>query len=62
MIRKYRLWKLRRDARKVCRISKKIDTAMQNMGLPRYARRQIWRDIIKSADVRQEAFESLTGK
>lgn len=62
MRRKFRLWKLRRQARKVQAIAGRLDLAMQRLGLSRQQRRQMWREIIKSPDVRQEAFGSLTGK
>lgn len=61
MLRRFRLWKFRRQARKVQAIAARLDTAMKRMGLSRAQRRQMWREIIKSADVRQEAFGSLTG-
>jgi hypothetical protein len=60
--RRFRLWVLRRRARKVRAIVARLDAAMTRMGVPRQGRRQIWRDIIKSVDVRDEAFGSLTGE
>lgn len=62
MLQEVRLWKLRRKARKVQAIVERLDIAMQRMGLPRQKRRQMWREIIKSSDIRKEAFGSLTGE
>jgi len=62
MFRKFRLWRLRRRARKVRAIVRRLDATMHRMGVPRQGRRQIWRDIIKSANVRDAAFGSLTGE
>ncbi len=62
MLRKFRLWRLRRQARKVRTIVRRLDSQMERLGVPRYGRRQIWRDIIKSTSVRDEAFGSLTGE
>ena len=62
MFRELRLWNLRRRARKVQAIAVRLDAAMQGMGLSRQQRRQMWREIIKSGDVRREAFGSLTGE
>jgi len=62
VIRKLRLWKLRRQARKVRRIVTRLDMAMRRMKVPRQGRRQIWRDIIKSSDIRNDAFGSLAGE
>jgi alanine racemase len=62
MFREFRLWMLRRKARKVQAIAIRLDAAMQKMGLSRAQRRQMWREIIKSPDVRKEAFGSFTGE
>jgi len=62
VLRRFRLWRLRRQARKVRAIAIRLDIAMQRMGLPRQKRRQMWREIIKHADVRKEAFGSLAGE
>ena len=62
MLRRFRLWRLHRKARKVQAIVRKIDAAMNRLGLPRVKRRQMWREVIKSADARAEAFSSLTGE
>ncbi len=61
MLRKFRIWKLRRQARKVLAVVHRLDAAMLKADVPRHGRRQIWRDIIKSIKVRDEAFRSLTG-
>ncbi len=62
MLRKFRLWRLRRQAREVGVIAMRLEAAMLRMGIPRQGRRQIWRDIIKSANVRDSAFGSLAGE
>lgn len=62
ILKRLRLWKFQRRAKKIQAMAQRFDKIMQNMKLTRCGRRQMWREIIKSSDVRKETFESLAGK
>jgi len=53
---------LKRRIKKARTLLRKIDAGMRMMGMPRWKSKQIWRDFIKSADVRQEIFDMIEVK
>jgi len=61
-MRRFRHWMLKRRIKKARALLRKIDAGMRMMGMPRWKSKQMWRDFIKSADVRQEIFDMIEVK
>ncbi len=59
--RRIKLWRFRRQAKKIQAMARRFDKIMAGMRLTRTQRRQMWTEIIKNSDVRMQAFESLVG-
>ena len=54
-------WLLRRKIRQAVKLLAKIDRTMAAMGMPRWKRKQMWRDFIKSESQRMNVIEILNG-
>lgn len=57
--RKLREWKLRRDARRIARLLRRMSIAMLRAGWPRWRRKQFWNDLIKYDSIRAEVFGAV---
>lgn len=54
-------WLLRRKIRQAVNLLAKIDRMMQALGMPRWQRKQMWRDFIKSESQRMNIISILNG-
>lgn len=62
-----KLRKKRREKRLTCdlvtagKMLKRIDDTMQSLNVPRWKRKQMWRDFVKSEDQRTNVLKMLEG-
>lgn len=56
-----RNWLLRRKIRQAVNLLAKIDRTMKVLGMPRWQRKQMWRDFIKSESQRMNIISILNG-
>ena len=54
-------WLLRRKIRQAVNLLAKIDRMMRELGMPRWQRKQMWRDFIKSESQRMNIISILNG-
>jgi len=59
LLKSYRKWRLQRQLRKARLLLFRIDFIMRKMGMPRYKRKQMWRDFIKSEAQRKNMINVL---
>lgn len=57
----YKDWLLRRQIKQSIRILQKVDKTMKVLGMPRWKRKQMWRDFIKSESQRNNIMDLLNG-
>jgi len=55
----YRRWRLGRQLQKAKLLLFRIDVIMGKMGMPKYKRKQMWRDFIKSEAQRKNMINIL---
>jgi len=60
-LKSYRTWRLKRQIRKAQWLLWRIDVIMKKMDMPRYKRKQMWRDFIKSENQRKNMISILGG-
>ncbi len=54
-------WLLRRKIKQAIRVLARIDAMMKSMRMPRWKRKQMWRDFIKSESQRMNVIDFLNG-
>lgn len=54
-------WLLKKRINQAITLLKKIDDLMKTLNMPRWKRKQIWRDFIKSEDQRMNIMQLLNG-
>jgi len=54
-------WLLRRRINQAIKLLKKIDNLMKALNMPRWKRRQMWRDFVKSEKQRMNVMDLLNG-
>lgn len=54
-------WLLRRRINHTIRLLKKVDTTMKALKMPKWQRKQMWRDFIKSEQNRMGMIDLLNG-
>jgi len=54
-------WRLRRRIKQAVKLLAKIDATMRALGMPRWKRKQMWRDFIKSESQRMNIINILNG-
>ena len=59
--RKRRERRLTRDIETAGKMLRRIDITMQSLNMPRWKRKQMWRDFIKSEDQRTNVLKILEG-
>lgn len=59
--RKRREKRLTHDIETAGKMLKRIDDTMQSLNVPRWKRKQMWRDFIKSEDQRTNVLKILEG-
>lgn len=59
--KKMRERRLARDINTAAKMLKRVDITMRLLNMPRWKRKQIWRDFIKSADQRANVLKILEG-
>jgi len=62
MIRAYRRWLLKRRIRKAQRLLILVDAGIKKIGMPRYKRKQLWRDFAKMKADHAEVFDLIQVK
>jgi len=60
-LKAFRKWRLKRNIAKTKNLLTKINKAMKITKMPRWKRKQIWRDFIKSEKNRAGMFDFLDG-
>jgi len=60
-IKSYRMWRLKRKIRQAQWLLSRIDAIMKAMNMPRYKRKQMWRDFVKSENQRKNMISILGG-
>jgi len=56
-----KIWLLRKRIKQAKRLLEKVDKTMKALNMPRWKRKQIWRDFIKSEHQRRNIIEILNG-
>ena len=59
MIKAYRRWLLRRRIRRAKKLFVLIDHGIKRIGMPRYKRKQLWRDFSKMKADHAEIFDLI---
>jgi hypothetical protein len=59
MIRAYRRWLLKRRIRKAQRLLILVDRGIKKIGMPRYKRKQLWRDFAAMKADHAEIFDLI---
>ncbi len=54
-------WLLRKQIKQAVKLLQKIDGTMKSLDMPRWKRKQIWRDFIKSGKQRMNVIKILNG-
>jgi len=54
-------WLLKKRINQAITLLKKIDDLMKALNMPRWKRKQMWRDFIKSEDQRMNIMQLLNG-
>lgn len=57
----FKKWRLRRRVKQAVNLLAKIDRMMKALGMPRWQRKQMWRDFIKSESQRMNIISILNG-
>jgi len=60
-LKSYRKWRLQRQLRKARMLLFRIDVIMRKMNMPRWKRKQMWRDFVKSEAQRKNMISVLGG-
>lgn len=55
-------WLLKRRIKQAIKLLAAIDNMMKSMKMPRWRRRQVWRDFIKSEAQRKEVINLFNGE
>ena len=58
-MKRFKLWRLKRDFVRGQALLRRVDVAMKTMGLPRHLRRQLWNDFRKSPERRMDLFDTV---
>jgi len=57
-----RVWWRTRQLKRSLKVLDTLDAHMSDLGWPRHARRQFWREFIKQAEVRGDVFAGMSPK
>ena len=60
-MKRYKQWLMKRRVNKAIVLLVKVDSAMKAMNMPRYLRKQIWRDFVRSPARRMDILNVLKG-
>jgi len=61
LLKSYRTWRLKKRIRQAQWLLWRIDKIMKAMNMPRYKRKQMWRDFVKSENQRKNMISILGG-
>ena len=60
-MKRYKQWLMKKRIHKAVELLIKVDVAMKAMNMPRQARKQVWRDFVKSPARRMDILNVLEG-
>ena len=58
-MKRFKRWRLKRNYMKSVLLLEQVDKAMIALNLPRYLRKQLWRDFHKSPARRMDLFDTI---
>ena len=60
-MKRYKRWLMKRRINRAVMLLVKVDESMKSMNMPRYLRKRIWRDFIRSPMRRMDIINVLKG-
>lgn len=60
-MKRFKQWRLKRRVLSTASLLVKVDSDMKKLGMPRYKRKQIWGDFVKSPERRLDIIQVLKG-